>query len=100
MQINKIQQIPIINKKGIVKGLHVWNEITFDEERSNQIIVMAGGKGKRMLPYTKKCPKPLLTIGNKPIFPLLFCVSASLGCFGYSEPQGLNNLPSVLNLGI
>ena len=28
---------------------------------------MAGGKGKRMLPYTKKCPKPLLTIDEKPI---------------------------------
>jgi len=79
MQINKIQQIPIINKKGIVKGLHVWNEITFDEERSNQIIVMAGGKGKRMLPYTKKCPKPLLTIGNKPILEHILIKSKSEG---------------------
>jgi len=29
--------------------------------------IMAGGKGKRLLPLTAKVPKPLLLIGNKPI---------------------------------
>ncbi len=28
---------------------------------------MAGGFGKRLLPFTKKVPKPLLKIGNKPV---------------------------------
>ena len=28
---------------------------------------MAGGKGKRLLPYTKNCPKPMLNIQDKPI---------------------------------
>jgi dTDP-glucose pyrophosphorylase len=30
-------------------------------------IIMAGGKGKRLMPLTKDTPKPLLVVGNKPI---------------------------------
>ncbi|HEU4609737.1 MAG TPA: nucleotidyltransferase family protein [Chitinophagaceae bacterium] len=30
-------------------------------------VVMAGGMGKRLLPLTANCPKPLLKVGNKPI---------------------------------
>jgi perosamine synthetase len=32
-----------------------------------QAVIMAGGKGMRMHPLTKKVPKPMLPIGNKPI---------------------------------
>ena len=67
MQINNIHQIPILDKNKKILGLYVWDEINLVEEKGNQVIVMAGGKGKRMLPYTKKCPKPLLIIGEKPI---------------------------------
>ena len=31
------------------------------------VVVMAGGKGRRLLPLTKNLPKPLLKLGNKPI---------------------------------
>jgi len=30
-------------------------------------IIMAGGKGQRLLPLTKEIPKPMLKVGNKPI---------------------------------
>jgi dTDP-glucose pyrophosphorylase len=31
------------------------------------VFIMAGGKGARLLPLTKDCPKPMLKIGEKPI---------------------------------
>ncbi|WP_423736756.1 nucleotidyltransferase family protein [Chitinophaga caseinilytica] len=30
-------------------------------------LIMAGGKGKRLLPLTENCPKPMLKVGDKPI---------------------------------
>ncbi|MGF6845064.1 dTDP-glucose pyrophosphorylase [Chitinophaga sp. W3I9] len=30
-------------------------------------VLMAGGRGERLIPLTDKCPKPLLKVGNKPI---------------------------------
>ncbi len=31
------------------------------------VILMAGGRGKRLMPLTANCPKPLLKVGDKPI---------------------------------
>jgi dTDP-glucose pyrophosphorylase len=30
-------------------------------------VIMAGGRGERLLPLTENCPKPLLKVGDKPI---------------------------------
>ena len=32
-----------------------------------QVVILCGGKGTRMFPYTEDLPKPLITIGNKPV---------------------------------
>jgi NDP-mannose synthase len=34
-------------------------------------VIMAGGKGARLLPHTELVPKPMLTIGNRPILEIL-----------------------------
>ncbi len=34
-------------------------------------VVLAGGKGTRLAPYTKVLPKPLLPIGDMPILEIL-----------------------------
>jgi NDP-sugar pyrophosphorylase family protein len=67
MGANKIQQIPIVNEKRQVVGVHLWDEITTLPERSNLMIIMAGGMGKRLRPYTETCPKPLLPVAGKPL---------------------------------
>jgi dTDP-glucose pyrophosphorylase len=67
MTANKIQQIPVVNAQHQVVGLHLWDEITSPPSRSNQMVIMAGGLGKRLLPHTENCPKPLLPIAGKPI---------------------------------
>ena len=57
--------IPILDKED-----HVVNVINFSEVKSYlpiDVVIMAGGKGERLLPLTKKKPKPLLKVGDKPI---------------------------------
>ena len=36
-----------------------------------QALILAGGKGSRLLPYTKVIPKPLMPIGEMPILEII-----------------------------
>jgi NDP-sugar pyrophosphorylase family protein len=45
-------------------------------------VILAGGKGTRLLPYTTVLPKPLLPVGEKPI---LDTVVRQLKTYGFSE---------------
>ena len=67
MVANKIQQIPVVNEHRHLVGLHLWDEITTPPTRSNLMVIMAGGKGARLRPYTENCPKPLLPVAGKPM---------------------------------
>jgi dTDP-glucose pyrophosphorylase len=67
MGANKIQQIPIVNESRQVVGVHLWDEITTVLARPNLMVIMAGGMGTRLRPFTETCPKPLLPIAGKPM---------------------------------
>ena len=67
MVANDIQQIPIVDEEHHVVGIHLWNEINMSAMRPNLMVIMAGGLGTRLKPYTENCPKPLLPVGGKPI---------------------------------
>ena len=67
MVANKIQQIPVVDEQRHIVGLHLWDQINVTESRSNVMVIMAGGLGKRLLPHTENCPKPLLPVAGKPI---------------------------------
>lgn len=67
MVANKIQQIPAVDEHRRIVGLHLWDEITSTPERSNMMVIMAGGKGVRLRPYTENCPKPMLPVAGRPM---------------------------------
>jgi dTDP-glucose pyrophosphorylase len=67
MHANKIHQLPVVNDAGRIVGLHLWDELQTSVARLNTMVIMAGGKGTRLRPYTDECPKPLLPVGGKPI---------------------------------
>jgi len=71
MRINKINQLPIVNEENAVIGIHLWDEILEPVRRDNPMVIMAGGFGKRLRPYTDNCPKPMLLVAGKPMLELI-----------------------------
>tara|TARA_Y100000590_G_scaffold32236_1_gene35567 strand:+ start:18 stop:1067 length:1050 start_codon:yes stop_codon:yes gene_type:complete len=63
----QVRQIPILNNKGQVIDLQIWNRQDSFKTIDNEIIFMVGGKGKRLMPLTKSVPKPMLKVKGKPI---------------------------------
>jgi dTDP-glucose pyrophosphorylase len=63
----KVLQIPIVNTKQEILGIHLWDELQKKPSRENLMVIMAGGKGTRLHPKTENCPKPMLEIAGKPI---------------------------------
>jgi len=58
-----LKAIPLIENKKII-------DILFEDNfriQSTPVMIMAGGKGKRLLPLTYSVPKPLIKIQNKPM---------------------------------
>jgi dTDP-glucose pyrophosphorylase len=67
MLTHKIQQIPIVDKFKKLRGLHEWDELDLSPLRENSFVVMAGGKGKRLMPHTINTPKPMVLVHGKPM---------------------------------
>jgi len=67
MRANKLLQLPVVDAEHRVIGLHLWNEVITPASRPNLVVIMAGGLGTRLLPYTEDCPKPMLLVSGKPM---------------------------------
>jgi dTDP-glucose pyrophosphorylase len=63
----QIQHIPIVDKSMKLIGLHVENHGVEIKLRTNRVVIMAGGKGIRLLPLTSNTPKPMVLVAGKPI---------------------------------
>ena len=68
----QIGLLPVVNKRNIVIKVLTWSEIFEDKKlisslRNIDVIVMAGGRGERLKPYTDILPKPLVPINSKPM---------------------------------
>jgi len=67
MSANKVFQVPVIDEDLRLVDLFLWEELSSPAARDNTMVIMAGGKGSRLLPKTEKIPKPMLRLGEKPI---------------------------------
>lgn len=63
----KLHQIPIVDENNELKGIEEIEELVKPATKQNKVILMVGGLGTRLRPLTKKIPKPMIKVGNKPI---------------------------------
>ena len=67
MVANKIHQVPVVDEQQKLLGLHLWDQVNTPPVLSNLMVIMAGGKGARLMPHTEHCPKPLVELAGKPM---------------------------------
>ncbi len=67
MRANRFHQIPVVEEKRKVCGLYLWDDLESSSTLANQFVIMAGGEGQRLRPYTESCPKPMLEVAGKPM---------------------------------
>ena len=67
-----ITAVPIVDDDNIIVDIALSREVSNIKNRKKRlkgvpVVIMAGGKGTRLYPYTKILPKPLIPIGDTPI---------------------------------
>lgn len=80
-----IESIPVLNESNEVMDIIFWNDnfnnkLNHYEKLDNSVVIMAGGKGSRLDPYTKIIPKPLIPIGDIPIVERIINRFNEYGC--------------------
>ena len=67
MRNKNILAIPIVDTSNHVVGIETIDTLQHEKNNTCDVMLIAGGFGKRLHPLTEQCPKPLLKLGNKPI---------------------------------
>ncbi len=86
MRKHRVEVLPVLNNKGILKSAYFWSDLIGSQSVCGNkcvnmpVIIMAGGKGSRLNPFTKILPKPLIPIGEKPIVETIMDYFSLQGC--------------------
>jgi dTDP-glucose pyrophosphorylase/predicted transcriptional regulator len=81
--------IPILNENGLLVDYITVNDVLGSSQEVGEVledvpvVIMAGGKGTRLEPFTKVLPKPLIPIHDKTIIEHIIDRFESIGCRQY-----------------
>lgn len=86
MREDRIESMPIVDKNGNLCDVIEWNQLFSSEDKGKSeslklpVVIMAGGKGTRLLPLTNVIPKPLIPISDKTIMEEILTQFKKAGC--------------------
>ncbi|MBR2028512.1 MAG: NTP transferase domain-containing protein [Oscillospiraceae bacterium] len=77
-----ISALPLLDNEGRIVEIAFYDEHTVKGSKNLDlpVVIMAGGLGTRLYPYTKILPKPLIPVGEKPIIEHIIDRFHSFGC--------------------
>lgn len=81
-----IEAVPIVDENLRILDVVLWNEKNRRKNREKidlPVVMMAGGKGTRLYPYTQILPKPLIPVGELPIAEHIIGQFRKYGCKDY-----------------
>jgi len=71
MHEHVLRQIPILDNDGKVVDIVMLDDLIPTQDLQLQAVIMAGGLGTRLRPFTDDLPKPMLPVGGKPLMELM-----------------------------
>lgn len=80
---HSIDAVPLLTKKGEMADIVFLNDfegVISQKRLDTPVVIMAGGLGSRLYPYTKILPKPLIPVGESPIVELIIENFNGFGC--------------------
>ena len=78
-----LESLPLLSQDGRLVTLLRSGSFRQESGRESTVVIMAGGRGSRLHPLTKNCPKPMLKVNGKHILEILVeqCIRAGFGKF-------------------
>jgi dTDP-glucose pyrophosphorylase len=82
----RIRQIPVLDARRVVVDLLRWEDLLGNgsppkrEPLGIPVVIMAGGKGARLDPFTRILPKPLIPVEDKPLVQTIMDRFQEAGC--------------------
>ncbi len=82
---NAISAVPLLDNTGKIADIIFAGGLDIDiaKKANCPVVIMAGGLGTRLYPYTKILPKPLIPIGELPIVEHIIDRFSNMGCGNY-----------------
>ena len=71
MRTRSLRQVPVTDDEGRIVGIYVGPERLTTPRIDTPVLVMAGGRGVRLRPFTDTVPKPMLEIGGDPMLEII-----------------------------
>jgi dTDP-glucose pyrophosphorylase len=72
-----VEAVPVVNSQGRIIDILYWEDILRESDRKVKraidlpVVIMAGGRGTRLEPFTQILPKPLIPVGDKTMIELV-----------------------------
>ena len=95
---NRYELVPVINKFRKVVDVLTWDkvfarnkEIINKKVNNCELIIMAGGEGTRMQPFTSIFPKPLIPVNGKTILEHIITKFSKIGVKKFTISLGYKN---------
>jgi dTDP-glucose pyrophosphorylase len=67
LQEHALRQLPVLDDDDRLVDVVFLSDLSIEREVNVRAVVMAGGFGTRLRPFTEDTPKPMLQVGKKPL---------------------------------
>jgi dTDP-glucose pyrophosphorylase len=71
MRARFVRHLPLVDAERRVAGLLRLEDLIAPPPLESRAVIMAGGEGRRLRPLTESTPKPLISVGGKPLIEIM-----------------------------